>query len=139
MRGDIIVLDASAVIKWFSEEDDSDKAIELRKRFVEGEILLVVPDLLIYEITNALRYNKRLGIEDVKDAVESIFDLEIDIVVPTKDVVFNAIEIALDCDITTYDATYVALAEDLGAVLITSDKKLARACKKKFVKVLKDF
>lgn len=32
------VLDTSAVIKWFSQEVDTEKAISLRDKFLKGEI-----------------------------------------------------------------------------------------------------
>ena len=47
-----IVLDASVVAKWFIEEEDTEKAIEIRDKFVRGEIKILVPSLLIYEIGN---------------------------------------------------------------------------------------
>ena len=51
------VLDASVVIKWFSEEEYTDIAVKLRDGFFKGCNELVVPDLLLYEVSNALRYN----------------------------------------------------------------------------------
>ena len=47
-----IVLDASVVAKWFIEEEDTEKAIEIRDKFVQGEIEVLVHSLLIYEIGN---------------------------------------------------------------------------------------
>ncbi len=127
MREKILVLDASVVIKWFSKEKNSEKAIEIRDRFVDGDVLIVCPDLIIYEVSNALRYAKALDKKDVKEAVESLYDLEIDIIVPTRDIIRKAIELAIDHDITVYDAVYVSLAELLDARLVTSDEKLIKA------------
>ena len=42
------------------KEDDSDKALKLREQFIEGSIIIAVPDLQLYEIANALRYNKNI-------------------------------------------------------------------------------
>jgi len=49
-----IVLDASVVAKWFIEEENTEKAIEItiRDKFVRGEIEVLAPSLLIYEIRN---------------------------------------------------------------------------------------
>jgi len=49
------VLDASVVLKWFVNEEDSDKAVRLRKQYYLGEREIVVPDLLLFEVSNALR------------------------------------------------------------------------------------
>ena len=45
------VLDASVVIKWFSEEEYTDIAVKLRDDFFKGYNELVVPDLLLCDIT----------------------------------------------------------------------------------------
>ncbi|HIE31247.1 MAG TPA: PIN domain-containing protein [Methanosarcinales archaeon] len=47
------VLDASVVIKWFSEEEYTDIALKLRDDFFRGYTELVIPDLLLYELTYA--------------------------------------------------------------------------------------
>ena len=50
------VLDASVILKWFLEEENSEKAITLKDGHSRGEFLVVIPDLAIYEVANALRY-----------------------------------------------------------------------------------
>jgi predicted nucleic acid-binding protein len=39
-----------------------------------------------------------------------------------------ALRLALDLGLSAYDAQYLALAQQLGAVLVTADKALARRC-----------
>jgi len=51
------ILDASVVLKWFVNEADSGQALKLREDFYAGKREIVVPDLLFFEIANALRYN----------------------------------------------------------------------------------
>ena len=43
------VLDASVVLKWFVDEEDSSQALNLRKEFYAGKREIVVPDLLLFE------------------------------------------------------------------------------------------
>ncbi len=95
-----------------------------------GRLLIACPDLLIYEVSNALRYAKTLSEEDVREAVKSIYDLEIDIIVPTLDVMKKAVKLAIKHGITVYDAVYVALAELLDSRLVTADDKLIKACRR---------
>ena len=78
------VIDSSVVIKWFSKEEDTDLALKIRKSFADGSIEIVVPDLQLYEIANALRYNKNLEKSEVDNAVKSLIEIGIKIVVPTK-------------------------------------------------------
>ncbi len=46
----MIVLDASVIVKWFSEEEHTEKALEIREKVRRGEervmnILYVAPDV----------------------------------------------------------------------------------------------
>ena len=125
------VLDASVIIKWFSEEECSDIAVNIREDFVNGETMIVIPDLVLYEITNALRYNPNFNEDDVKSAADSLFDLEIDIITPTANILKNAVDTAFEFDITLYDAYYIALAKEINFVFVTADMKLYNAIKEK--------
>jgi len=118
------VLDASVIIKWFSKEEFTDIALKFRSKFVEKEIEIVVPDLLLYEISNVLRYNKNFSRKDVKNAIETLIDMDISILVPSQDIINLAIDFAFRYDITFYDAFYIALAETLGVYFVTADRKL---------------
>ena len=120
----MIVLDASVVVKWFSEEEYTDKALQIRERFLKGEESIIIPDLLLYELANALRYNRDFNSTDVKDAIASIFDMHIDIIVPISKLMSSAITLAFDHNITIYDAFYVALAKESDLSLITADDGL---------------
>ncbi|PSG98536.1 MAG: hypothetical protein BRC29_00225 [Nanohaloarchaea archaeon SW_7_43_1] len=67
---EIVVLDASVVVKWFSEEDLTDKSLEIREMYLEDEIDIVLPDLILTELVNALRYSSEFDSEDVKTAIQ---------------------------------------------------------------------
>lgn len=118
------VLDASVVIKWFIQEEGSDHALQLREEFYAGERELVVPDLLLYEIANALRYNPSFSADEIKESVRTLLDMEMEIITPTYSLLAKAIELAKDLDVTCYDAAYLALAEELGFEFITADERL---------------
>ncbi|MFW6194814.1 MAG: type II toxin-antitoxin system VapC family toxin [Halobacteriota archaeon] len=112
------------VIKWFSEEEYTDKALQIRETIRSGDERAVLPDLLLYEVANALRYNPQFNENDVSEALDSILDMGMDIVTPTSEIINSAIELAFRYDITFYDSFYVALAKELEITLITADKKL---------------
>ncbi|NOR16788.1 PIN domain-containing protein [candidate division WOR-3 bacterium] len=120
------VLDASVLIKWFSDEEYTDIALKLRDDFFKGNIELVVPDLLLYEVSNALRYNPNFDENDVVEAVDSLYDIGIDIIIPTRDVIRSAINLAFTHNVTIYDAFYAALADEIDFTLITADAKFYR-------------
>jgi len=134
------VLDSSVIIKWFCEEEDTVLSLKFRAGYTKGTTTIALPDLLIYEIANSLRYNKKLSEKDVKDSINSIMAMNLDILVPTKNVVESAISIAFEYDITIYDAYFIALAKELKYTFVTADEKLYEKTKKlNFVKSLKDF
>ena len=122
----MIVLDASVVLKWFVDEEDSDQALRLREEFYTGEREIVIPDLLLFEVANALRYNPSFTAEEIKEAVKTLFDIEIEIITPTYSLLAKAIELAESLDVTCYDAAYLALAEELGFEFITADARFYR-------------
>src|SRR3989339_1098632 len=115
------VLDASVVLKWFVEENDSDKARKIRDDYVEGKIKIIVPDLLLYEISNALRFNKSFDKYEIDEILVSLSDMEIEVFSINYDLLKDAVNLAYQFDITVYDACYVKLALTLSTDLITAD------------------
>jgi len=124
------VLDASVVVKWFVEEEGKEIALSIRDKFWKREIHIIVPDLLLYEISNALRYNPKFNENDVKDAIDSIINMGIRILIPSGEILKKAIDMSFLYGITLYDAYYVALADELKIPFITADKKLFDKIKK---------
>ena len=119
------VVDASVAVKWFTKERGHMQASDLRRAHLEEKTLLVAPDLLVYEVANALRYNKNLVKSDIKEAVRALKLLGVRLYPPSEELLGRAIDLAADYSITIYDASYLALAHELDAQLVTADKSLA--------------
>lgn len=125
-RAGSIVLDSSVVMKWFRKSEAlREQALQLRQAYLDGSLALYVPDLLIYEIANVLRYKPDMNPTKVQQALHSLFEMGIRIERITPEVIGRAIAIAYSYDVTVYDAAFVALAENVGAALITADQKLS--------------
>lgn len=120
----MIVLDTSVIVKWFSEEKFTEKSLKIRERIRNEKEIGAFPDLFLYELSNALRYNPNFDKEDVREAVRSILNMDMEIITPTSDIINKSISMAFERDITIYDASYVALARELEVDLITADKNL---------------
>ena len=120
----ILILDASVAVKWFTMEPLRDKALIIRDKYVNGELDLEAPSLLYYEVANALRYNPRFGIEEVRSAVRALEDLAITIYDFKGELASRAVELAYRFGITVYAAAYVALAAIRNATLYTADKEV---------------
>ena len=122
-----VVLDSSVVIKWFrSDEILREQSLRVRQAYLDGRLFIHVPDLLIYEIANVLRFKPDMNENRVQQVLESLFGMRIGIEYISPEVVVRAVEIAYSYNITVYDAVFVALAEQLKAYFITADGKLIR-------------
>lgn len=121
---DIFILDASVAAKWFNKEDFTEKAIEVRDAFVQGRIRLVAPAQLVYEVGNSIWKNKDLTAEDAISAIQALVDMEIELVPQSAELASSAMRIARESSITFYDATYIALADNSNAVLISADAEI---------------
>ena len=111
----------------------------IREKYEQGEITITVPDLILYEISNALRYNKKINEEDVRNAVDSLIQLEIAIIVPISKVLHHAVTLAFKYNLTLYDSYFLALSDVLKFTFITADVKLFNKVKESFsVILLKD-
>jgi len=129
MKG--FVLDTSVVLKWFSEfgENDLPQAIQLRQALLDGSVLFTVPELLFYELSNALRYNPSLSSKDVQEALDSVIDMGLVVKGVDKRVMADAISIAFKYGVTVYDAYFLALSRIERKPLIIADYKFAEKVK----------
>jgi predicted nucleic acid-binding protein len=123
-RPEETVIDASVAVKWFSEEKGSGRALALREEHIDGKRTLVAPDLLIYEIANALRFKPGFNSRIAARAVDDLFGLQIDIIALSKELVIRGSELAYQYGITVYDASYLSLGELLGSEVLTADDDL---------------
>jgi predicted nucleic acid-binding protein len=119
-----LVVDASVVAKWFIPEEDSDKAIRLRNRHIEGSLTLMAPDLIVYEVANALAYHPDVADEDLREDVEALFMIDLDLVFPSTELMASIAEGARRHAISVYDSSYLALAEFTATNLVTADRRL---------------
>ena len=118
-----MILDTSVVAKWFLEEDDTQKALKIRDKYVRGEMDVEIPDLLIYELANVLRY-KNFSEDEIRDAINSITEMDFLIIAPSSTLIHRAAQISLNEEISIYDAVYIAMSDYFDTPVVTADKKL---------------
>jgi predicted nucleic acid-binding protein len=122
-----VVLDTSVVIKWFRQgEVLAGRALALREAYLDGQIAVLVPALLAYELANVLRDKGDLTVSQVQDGVHSLFDMGLEWVPPSSEMMRRAVDVARTHDTTVYDAAFAALAEGVGATFVTADEGLVR-------------
>ena len=135
-----IVLDASVVVKWFStdNEQDYDKASFILQLIKNGDMELIIPDLLLYELSNALLKSKNFDIQSLNSAVKTILDLEVEIFNAQLPLLEKTNEMAATYSLTIYDALYAALAVIKQCKLITANPKCFNKIRKEYVVNLAD-
>lgn len=120
------VLDSSVVLKWFRKDEIwRASALQMRQAYLDGHMLIYVPDLLIYEIANVLRYKPDLTDQQAQEALDSLYDLNIKIIEISQEMIKGAVRLAYSYGITVYDAAFLALAESLKVKFVTADEKLS--------------
>lgn len=112
-------------------ENLSEAALKLRDKIYAGEVSAVIPDLVFYELTNSLSNKKELNSEIIKEAIDYLVDMQLDIIYPSTNIIKEAVDLSYAFNITTYDAYFVALAKQVNARLITADFKLYEKLKKR--------
>jgi predicted nucleic acid-binding protein len=118
-----VVVDTSVIIKWFSEEEGTEQALKVRDDHISGAKFIMAPDLMIYELSNALRFKPGFDNAKVGRAIADIFAMQIDLITPSEDLAKRCSNISFRFGITIYDACYLALGELMGIRVLTSDKK----------------
>lgn len=120
----MIVLDASAAVDWLLQTPAGQ---QIEKRIYSRNESLHAPHLLDVEVAQVLRRLVReaaVSSQRAEDAIQDLADLR---VTRYPHFVFLSRIWQLRHNLSAYDAAYVALAENLGATLVTRDARLASA------------
>lgn len=135
----ITVLDSSVIAKWYFEEVHQKEALGLLNLLRHNKIIIYVPPLLLFELGNIFLNQKVTEKKFFSESVSTLLRLNINIIELTEELLNLIFKIALNHKITFYDATYVALAQNLKCDFITADKKLYQKTKPlKFIRLLGD-
>ena len=132
-----IVVDANVVVKWFIEEKDSSKARILRDKFIGKEIKLITPSLLYFEVMNALKYSKLFNQAELNDAGESLENYGFNIITIKKKIREQMVKIAVEHDLSIYDASYLGLSIAMETILCTADEKIIKKLPQRLKKYVK--
>lgn len=119
----VLVVDASVLATALADDGHDGDLARARLR---GE-RLAAPELIDLEVTSVLRRHMKANTIDARRAMHALTDLRAMPLqrAPHQPLLLRCWE--LRENMTPYDAAYVALAEALQAVLLTSDTRLANA------------
>jgi predicted nucleic acid-binding protein len=133
------VVDASVGVKLFVEEDDSAQADRLFQQLEEQpDSRFYVPDLFFVECANILwKYVRHFGYpaENARQDVADLRSLAL-LSVSTADLIVSGLELAIEYQITAYDACYAVLAQQNQITMITADRPLAQKLQNSGIEVM---
>jgi len=120
------VADASVILKWVlgdEQEADQSKAQNLLNAWVEGSVELAAPLLWQYEVGNFL--GRELP-EQAEEKMKLLLNLRIKGLELTMSMCRQCFEWMKKYKVTFYDASYLAVAQEIQAILITADEKFIK-------------
>lgn len=126
MAANLYVVDTSVVGAWFIKDEFSGAAERFRDAIIDSRIQVSCPDFLLLELVNMLLWKYIPG-DDILAAVRSITEVTLDFIPLTSVNSELLIRLALSHKLTSYDALYFALAEQLDAQLVSADGQLLKA------------
>lgn len=123
----LYVIDASVVLKWFLPEPDSASADLLLERFLNDEVGLIAPDVLLLEIASAL-WKRVVLREDLTAAEATLIHRDLLTIplslVSAETLAEAALHLAMKHKHPVYDALYCTLAIDRHCDFVTADRTM---------------
>jgi len=124
----VVVADASVIVKWYVVEEHREEALLLREDYIDGKVRIASPELMPFEVLNAVRYAKRdIGLRTLREVAQSLYLYGFDLRPLSGRYADLVAEVSLSKGITIYDASYAALALYLDSPFYTADEKLLKA------------
>lgn len=120
------VVDASVAVKWVVSEPDSEAAVALT------DATLTAPDLLLPECANVLwkRISRgELALDEALLALHALAMAPVTIV-PSRDIVDDALRLSAALEHPVYDCVYLALASREAIPLVTADRRFAESARR---------
>jgi len=118
-----LVVDASAIVTLLIDPGSAGDAVAARMRHAT----LLAPALMPFEVANVVRRRRNAGMLSTAEADlahAELVELPVELW-PWQATALRAWE--LGANLSTYDAAYIALAEETDAPLLTRDARLASA------------
>lgn len=136
----MIVVDASVAFKWLKSENEPyrEKAIMLLSEHLSNKNKILVPRLLFVEIANSLVTKTMTTDETIKDDLEYLFGVNLEVRDPEVGDLVKAARLAKKHKTSVYDMLYAVIAQKHDIILVTADVKFVKVMKFPFVKLISE-
>ncbi len=119
-----LIVDSSVIVKWLNQtkEQSLEQADKILSEAREGKIELIAPELAKYEVGNVL-ITKRVDPSNVKISLTTFYSLPITFIPESLDLAKKTYSLADGLRLTYYDASFLSLAKQYNATLVTENIK----------------
>lgn len=120
-----LVIDTSVIVKWVNthREKDTEKADKILDEVKNGQVELLAPELAKYELGNVLLKGKQLMPSEAYISLGTAYSLPITFVAESEEMSKDTYNLAFNHGITYYDASFMSLAKQYNATLVTDNVK----------------
>lgn len=115
-------------VKWFvqNQEAEVQQAWLLQDAFIREECIFVAPELLLYELANALKAGRRFSASEVLRAIDYVLEFGFVLETFRRSTLHQAVEIATTYGLPVYDSYFLATAVEAGGLFVTADDVFLR-------------
>lgn len=131
-----IILDSSVIVKLYSEEEQKE-VIPLLKKWQDKEFSVIVPEIALYELMNALSLGKKLSVNKVFESLLIFWEMVEETISLNQELAKRTLYF-VSKKLSVYDAVFIALAEYYDFPLITADYKHHQKSLSSKIKFLKE-
>ena len=136
MNNEVVVVDANIAIKWVLIETDSEIAKAILAEWKKKKMIIYVPTLLTYEVTNILYREvraRRITSQTAIDGINIILRAVSPVYSRNSALNLRAMDLAKHFGLpATYDTHYLALAERKDCSFWTADAHMWKVVKDQF-------
>lgn len=135
-----LIIDSSVIVKWLNQtkETNIEQADRIIKEATAGNITLYAPELAKYEVGNVL-IKKGVTPTNVASLFTILYSLPIIFVAESSEIAQDTFSLAYELGITYYDASFLAVAKQYDALLVTENVKHQGKSSEVKVVALKDY
>ncbi len=137
----MVIVDTSIVYKWITEEDSdiNSPVLKLLHQFLEGKENILAPNIILYELANALSTKTNLTFKEIEQAWNLFQTLNLNVISPSLKFIRNSMKFSKKYHVSVYDASFAVLALEKNCILFTADSKFVKEINLPFVKLLTQY